>query len=134
MPDPFERQEQHELFFSSDPPGQAGRAFELLKGLEGLRVEPGSQTNSLLVSYSLRDYSMEGLETALTREGFHLDGSIWHSIGRTLVHYCEEVQYHNLSTPERKTKSREREIFVNAYEHHPHGDHDDTPEELREYK
>jgi hypothetical protein len=134
MPDPIERQKQHELFFSADPPGQAGRAFELLKGLEGLRVEPGSQANSLLVSYDLLDYSMEGLETALVKEGFRFDGSIWHSIGRTLVHYSEEVQYHNLSTPERKTKSREREIFANAYEHHSHGDHDDTPEDLREYK
>jgi hypothetical protein len=134
MLDPVGTQKQHELFFSADPPGQAECALELLKGMEGLRVEPGPQPNSLLVSYCLLDYSMEGLETALVNEGFRLDGSVWHAIGRKLVHYCEEMQYHNLSTPERKTKSREREIFVNAYEHHPHGDHDDTPEDLREYK
>ncbi len=134
MLDPFEKQERHELFFAEDPPGQAERALHLLKDLEGLQVEPGSQGNSLVVSYNLLDYSMEGLETALVKEGFHLDPSILHGIGRSLVHYCEEMQYHNMSTPERQTKSRTREIFVKAYEKHPHGDHDDTPEELREYK
>lgn len=134
MQDTVDMQKRHELFFAAEPPGQAERALELLKGLEGLRVEPGSQPDSLLVSYNLLDYSMEGLENALVKEGFYLDGSIWHGIGRKLVHYSEEMQYHNLNTPERKTKAREREIFANAYGHHPHGDHDDTPEELREYK
>ncbi len=134
MLDPDENQKRHELFFADEPPGEAARALQLLKGLDGLQVEPGSQANSLIVNYSLLDYSMEGLETALVKEGFRLDPSILHGIGRSLVHYCEEVQYHNMSTPERLTKSRSKEIFVKAYDNHPHGDHDDTPEELREYK
>lgn len=132
--DPFENHKRHELFFSDDPPGQADRAFDLLNGLEALQVERGSQPNSLVVSYNLLDYSMEGLESALVREGFRFDHSILHGIGRTLVHYCEEVQYHNMNVPERLTKSRGREVFVKAYDNHPHGDHDDTPEELRDYK
>jgi hypothetical protein len=28
----------------------------------------------------------------------------------------------------------EREVFVRAYDKEPHGDHDDTPPELRDYK
>ncbi|MBI1175545.1 MAG: hypothetical protein GC139_09820 [Sideroxydans sp.] len=135
MPDtPPETDKQRELFFSSDPPGQTERAYELLRGLEGLKVERGNHPDSLLVSYSLTDYSLDGLEQALLKEGFHFDDGVLQQISKKLIHYCEDVQYHNLNTPERKTKSREREIFVRVYDHHPHGDHDDTPEELRENK
>ena len=38
---PFETDKQRELFFSSDPPGQTERAYELLRGLEDLKVEYG---------------------------------------------------------------------------------------------
>lgn len=131
---PFETAKQRELFFSADPPGQTERAFELLSGLEDLKVERGSQPNSLVVSYSLVDYSLDGLEHALLEQGFRFDDGMFQQIGKKLIHYCEDVQYHNLSTPEHKTKSREREIFVKVYDHHQHGDHDDTPQDLREDK
>jgi hypothetical protein len=39
-----------------------------------------------------------------------------------------------LSTPEHVTKKNESEVFAQVYEHHPHGNHDDTPKDLREYK
>jgi hypothetical protein len=44
------------------------------------------------------------------------------------------VQYHNLNTPEHLTKGNTPVIFAKLYENHPHGDHDDTPKELRENK
>jgi hypothetical protein len=131
---PFETDKQRELFFSDDPPGQTERAYELLNGLEDLKVERGSQPNSLIVSYSLVDYSLDGLEQALLKEGFHFNDGVFQQISRKLIHYCEDVQYHNLNTPEHKTKSREREIFVKVYDQHSHGDHDDTPQDLRENK
>lgn len=131
---PFETDKQRELFFSSEPEGQVERAYVLLSGLEGLKVERGSHPNSLLISYSLVDYSLDGLEQALLNEGFHFDDGVLQQISKKLIHYCEDVQYHNLNTPEHKTKSRQHEIFVKVYEHHQHGDHDDTPEELRDSK
>lgn len=131
---PFETDKQRELFFASDPPGQAERAYELLRGLDGLKVEYGSQPNSLRISYSLVDYSLDGLEQALHKEGFRFDDGVLQQISKKLIHYCEDVQYHNLNTPEHKTKSREREIFVKVYDQHAHGDHDDTPQDLREIK
>jgi len=134
MINPSETQKRRELFFSAEPPGQAGRAYDLLKGLDDLQVEPGSQANSLVINYSLLDYSLKGLENGLIREGFSFDDSLLHQLNRKLAHYGEEMQYHNLNTPELPVKSREREIFVRVYENHPHGDHDDTPQELREYK
>jgi hypothetical protein len=44
------------------------------------------------------------------------------------------VQYHNLKVPEHNTKSPHPEVFVKAYENHPHGDHDDTPKDMRDFK
>jgi hypothetical protein len=123
-----------DLVFADDPPGQVERAYALLSGLDGLQVERGVDSSCLHVSYSLLDYSLETLELALIKQGFHLDNSTLTQIGRKLTYYREEVEYHNLNVPERHTKSRQSEIFVKAYEHHLHGDHDDTPPELREYK
>lgn len=131
---PFETDKQRELFFAAEPPGQTERAFELLKGLDDLNVERGSQPNSLIVSYNLVDYSLDGLEHALLEQGFCFDEGMLQQIGKTLIHYCEDVQYHNLNTPEHKTKGRQREIFVKLYDQHPHGDHDDTPQDLRKDK
>lgn len=123
-----------ELVFSSDPAGQVERALELLSGLDELQVARGTRPNSLCITYSLLDYSLETLEHAMIMEGFRFDETALDQIGKKLIYYREEVEYHNLNVPERHTKSRKSEIFVKAYEHHLHGDHDDTPPELREYK
>ena len=131
---PFETDKQRELFFSAEPTGQADRAFELLSGIDGLSVERGSQDNSLIIKYNLIDYSLDGLEHALLEQGFCFDENVLQQIGKKLIHYCEDVQYHNLNTPEHKTKGRQSEIFVKVYEQHPHGDHDDTPQDLRQDK
>lgn len=124
------------LVFSANSPGQAERAYQLLSGLDGLQVERGSQPNTLHISYSLLDYGLESLEQALIKEGFTLADSALGQIGKKLTYYREEVEYHNLNIPdpERYARSRKSEIFAKAYEHHQHGDHDDTPPELREYK
>lgn len=131
---PSETLKQRELIFSGDPPGQVERAFELLSGLDGLQIAHGSRPNSLHLTYSLLDYSLEALEHALIKQGFRMDDTALDQIGKKLIYYREEVEYHNLNVPLRLTKDREREIFAQAYEHHLHGDHDDTPPELRECK
>ncbi len=125
---------QRELVFSSEPSGQAERAYALLKGLDRFEVERGDNPNALRISYSLLDYSLEGVEQALIKEGFRLDDAALNQIERKLIHYREQVEYHNLNISEWPAKGRDREAFVKAYEHHLHGDHDDTPPELREYK
>jgi hypothetical protein len=131
---PFEMEKQRLLVFSDNPANQLDQAYLLLSKLENFRVERGGQPNSLLIRYSIQHYSMEALEKALAREGFRLKSSLFGNIKNHLIHYCEDVQYHNLKTPEPRTKNNSQEIFVKAYEHHPHGDHDDTPKELREFK
>jgi hypothetical protein len=124
----------HELFFAAEPAGQLERAYALLGGLENLRVEKGAEPDNLRISYSLRDYSLERLEAALKKAGFCFKENLLDKLGRKFIYYCEEVQYHNLNTPEHLTKSNTPVIFAKLYENHPHGDHDDTPKELRENK
>ena len=124
----------HDLYFAAEPAGQLERAQVLLGGLTKLHVEKGIEANSLRISYSLRDYSLEGLEAALKKAGFYFKENLLDKLGKQLIYYCEEVQYHNLSTPEHLTKSNTPVIFAKLYENHPHGDHDDTPKELREIK
>ena len=134
MLDSLDLNKKREIVFSADPPGQLDRAYQLLSGLPRCKVEYGDSPNTLLVSYNLRDYTLNGLEDGLTEEGFHLDHSPLHSIGRKVIHYCEDTACHNLDIPSHPTKEGAREVFVQAYEHQPHGDHDDTPPELREYR
>lgn len=124
----------HELYFAEEPAGQRERAYALLGGLENLQVEKTAEPDSLRISYSLRDYSLEGLEAALKKAGFCFKENLLDKLGKRFIYYCEEVQYHNLNTPEHLTKSNTPVIFAKLYENHPHGDHDDTPKELRENK
>lgn len=134
MTESFEPSKQRDIIFSAAPPGQVERAYQLLSGLPNCEVEYGNTPNTLRVSYNLHNYTLEGLENGLTKEGFTLDHNLLHSIGRKIIYYCEDTACHNLDIPMHPTKKNEREVFVNAYGHEPHGDSDDTPAELRDYK
>ena len=134
MADSSELNKQRDIVFSAEPLGQIERAYQFLSGLPGCKVEHGNAANTLRVSYNLRDYTLEELESGLTGKGFHLDRSVLHSIGRNIIYYCEDTLCHNLDIPAYPTKHNEREVFVRAYGQGPHGDHDDTPPELRDYK
>lgn len=131
---PFELDKQHDIVFNGEPQEQLEQAYLLLSGLPGCKVEYGNSPYTLRVSYNLRDYTLEGLENALIEEGFHLDHSLLHSIGRKIIYYCEDTTCHNMEIPVHPTKKNEREVFVKAYDQQPHGDHDDVPPELRDYK
>jgi hypothetical protein len=131
---PFELQKERLLVFGAEPADQLFAAYMLLVGLENFHVVMGPQPNSLLIRYSIQHYSLEALEKALTREGFRLEYRLVDKIKKHLIHYCEDVQYHNLKKPEPRTKNNSQEIFVKAYELHPHGNHDDTPKDMREFK
>ena len=129
-----EQSESHDLFFAADPAGQIELAYTLLSGMDNMRVEKGSAPNSLRISYSLLDYSLEGLEAALKKAGFCFKENLLNKLSKQIIYYSEDVQYHNLNTPAHLTKGNAPVVFAKLYENHPHGDHDDTPKELRENK
>lgn len=121
-----------QLVFARVPPGQAAEAAALLEGLPHLVVLRQCDERTLLVRYEIPNYTLERVERALAAEGFHLDNSILTKIRRALIYYCEAIQCENLAPPPRDRLSKQ--IFAEAYQHHPHGDRDDTPEEWRSYR
>ncbi len=120
-----------ELFFDKQHPGQVEQARCLLSGVEGIEVKSTANEFSLSIEYDLTDYTLKGLETALTSQGFHLHDSLYSKLQRALIYFSEETQLNNMRMPQRLIK-KSNEVYVKAWEHHPHGDHDDTPADLRE--
>jgi hypothetical protein len=129
---PCDLEKNREIVFHALPAGQAERALVLLEGLDGLVVSIGSDGNRLLVRYHVCEYTLEGLETAIASQGFHLDNSLLSKLKRALAYFCENVQRSNVEANEPDIKSQH--AFMRVYERHLHGDHDETPEEWRDYK
>ncbi|THF62339.1 hypothetical protein E6C76_18640 [Pseudothauera nasutitermitis] len=122
-----------ELRFKALPPGQVERAWLFLGLLKGVQVERLDNPLALGIRYSVLEYSLESIEDALSEAGFRLDNTLYMKLVRALVYFCEETQRHNLESPERLLK-KSNEAYVQAWDQHAHGDHDDAPPELREYK
>ena len=124
---------EREIRFKALPPGQLERAWEVLHVLKGLQIERTGDPLCLRVRYSVLDYSLEALEDALRDAGCALDNALYTKLVRALIYFCEETQRHNLLSPERLIK-QSNEVYIQAWDHQVHGDHDDTPLDLREYK
>lgn len=129
---PCDLEKNREIVFNALPSGQAARALSLLQGLEGLEVAAGDDANRLRVRYQVCEYTLEGLETALASQGFHLDNSLLCKLKRALAYFSESVQRNNVEADEPDIKSQQ--AFMKVYERHLHGDRDETPEEWRDYK
>lgn len=122
------------IHFSDIPPGQTPEAADFLGGLANLEVTGHPEHRCIDVAYDLHDHSLEELERALEDKGFHLDCALLTKLMRALYYYIEETELHNLEAPERLLKKSQNQAYIQAWERHPHGDHDDTPPEWREYK
>ena len=125
---------KREILFSKFPPGQVPEAADDLQHIEDVAVEPRYEKRALGVGYDLQQHTLAELEDHLVDKGFHLDNTLMSKLTRALIHYVEETQLHNLGAPEKRLKRSAQEAYVKAWEHRPHGDHDDTPPEWREYK
>lgn len=122
------------ILFAKFPPGQAPEAADFLNRIEHLNAEALAEQRTVQVSYDLREHSLEEIESALEDKGFHLDSTLFSKLMRALIYYVEETQLHNLDAPDRPLKKSQSEAYTHAWEQHPHGDHDETPPEWREYK
>jgi hypothetical protein len=119
-----------EIRFAKLPPGQVERAWALMERLDGLQLATGSVPNGIAIWYEVEDHTLEEIEGALRHEGFHLECSLYNKLIRALVYYSEDTQLRNMRGPQRLIK-KSHEVYSKAWDHHPHGDHDDTPPELR---
>jgi hypothetical protein len=120
--------------FAELPPGQVLEAADFLGGLAGLEIVPEVAERSIALVYDLHEHSLEEIESVLEDVGFHLETALFAKLMRALIYYSEETEIHNLDAPRRLLKKSQNEAYTRAWERHPHGDHDDTPPEWREYK
>lgn len=125
---------ERNVLFSKFPPGQVPEASDFLCRLDHLEVEAHVERRAVGVAYDLHEHSLQELEHALEDKGYHLDNTLMSKMMRALIYYVEETQLHNLDAPHRLLKKSQHEAYTHAWERHPHGDHDDTPPEWREYK
>lgn len=130
----FDLKKQRDILFSKFPPGQVPEAADDLGRVGGVDVEPKYDKRAVGVGYELTEHTLEELESQLVDKGYHLDNTLMSKLVRALVYYVEETQLHNLDAPEKRLKRTSQRAYVKAWEQHPHGDHDDTPPEWREYK
>lgn len=130
---PGSRKQREIRFCKLKQAQQIADALALFATLPNLEFSPGPLPNGITVNYEIGEYSMEMLETRLIDHGFHLENTLYCKLIRALVYFVEETQRRNLTQPERLIK-KSHEVYSQAWEHHPHGDRDDTPPELREYK
>ncbi len=124
---------EREIRFAKLPPQQVARALSLLLTLPKLEATAQPQNYTIRVRYDLIDHSLEELEDTLRSAGFHLSNTLYCKLSRALAYYCEETQLHNMECPQRLIK-KSNEAYVHAWSHHAHGDHDDTPPDLRHDK
>lgn len=125
---------KREIQFAKFPPGQVPEAAGDLQGIEQLEIETKYEKRAVGVAYDLRQHTLRELDEHLVDKGYHLDNTLMTKLTRALIYYVEDTQLHNMDAPEKRIKRSEQEAYVKAWEHHPHGDHDDTPPEWREYK
>lgn len=125
---------RREILFAKFPPGQVPEAADDLQRIDEVEVAPQTEKRVVGVSYELQQHTLLELEDHLEDKGYHLDNTLLNKLTRALIHYVEDTQLHNLGAPEKRLKRSAEEAYVKAWEHHPHGDHDDTPPEWREYK
>lgn len=122
---------RREVVFHHLPPGQADAALALLTGMPHLEVAR-LDGFTLQLGYDIAHYTLEDLEAALEAQGFHLRNTLLIGIRRALIHHCERVQRQDMGQPGPRTKNYP--AYIKAWEHRRHGDHDETPEEWRQYK
>lgn len=134
MINPFDLEKQRELWFTIEPADQTARALAILSGLPNLKAAHTPKAHVLEIRYNLRDYTLEGLEHALEQEGFLLDHSFLHHVGRNIIYYCEDTTRHNMEIPDHLTKKNEKGIFVEVHDQHLHKNHADILPELREFE
>ncbi|MFC7419741.1 hypothetical protein ACFQNF_07585 [Iodobacter arcticus] len=121
----------HDIYLYPLPTDQAEQAACYLKDTLEISVQYSNSTHRISVYYALTEHTLKSIEAYLKQAGFHLDESILSKIKRALAHYCEDIERSNLEIPVHNIKSRD--VFVKVWGNHPHGDHDETPEELRRY-
>ncbi|GAB6043414.1 hypothetical protein [Endothiovibrio diazotrophicus] len=125
---------QREICFAAlhPDPNQAHTALLLLDGIEGMESVRLIGERCIGVRYDLRHLSLQVIEEMLSELGFHLETNLLTKLKRALYYYTEETECANRGC-QMPQPAATREIFINRYQHLPHGCRDPRPEYWRRY-
>jgi hypothetical protein len=113
-------------------PHQAQTVMLLLSDIDGILGVRLGEGERVQVSYDLSRLSLKIIDEALIELGFHLDNSLFNKLMRALHYYSEEAQCANLGC-HRGGSNHTLDIFIQRYQHLPHGCRDNRPEHWRRY-
>lgn len=124
------RQRSIWLIEPSQDPGYADAAAELLRNARGVGHVQVARSDHLLVSYDVRDITLQILEALLSEFGYKLRSSLVCRTMRALCYYVEDIE---CSRCKHDQADYTRDAFITRYLRRPHGCRDHRPEYLRRY-
>lgn len=111
-------------------PDYADSAAELLRNVRGVLLVKVEKPDQLLVSYNVREITLQIIEALLTEFGYTLRTSIVCRLMRGLCYYIEDIECTNSKHDQADCT---RDAFITRYLRRPHGCRDQRPEYLRRY-
>lgn len=127
-----EKQRQRSIWLTepSQDPDYADSAADLLRNARGVIHVQVARSDHLLVSYNVREITLQILEALLTEFGYKLRTSLFCRTMRALCYYIEDIECSNCKHNQADCT---RDAFITRYLRRPHGCRDHRPEYLRRY-
>ena len=111
-------------------PDYAASAAELLRNVRGVQQVKVVKPDQLLVSYNVREITLQIIEAILTEFGYTLRTSLFCRLVRGLCYYIEDIECTNSKHDQADCT---RDAFITRYLRRPHGCRDQRPDYLRRY-
>lgn len=102
----------------------------LLRDVRGVLRVRMTGPNRLVVSYNVRQITMQVIEALLTEFGYRLHSGFFCRCMRGICYYIEDIECSNGSHDQAECT---RDAFITRYLRRPHGCRDQRPEYLRRY-
>ena len=127
-----EKQRQRSIWLTepSQDPDYADSAADLLRNARGVVHVQVARSDHLLVSYNVREITLQILEALLTEFGYKLRTSLFCRTIRSLCYYIEDIE---CTSCKHDQADYTRDAFITRYLRRPHGCRDHRPEYLRRY-
>ena len=117
----------------SQDPHYAESAAALLRDVRGVLRVKILKSDHLLVSYNVREITLQIIEGLLTEFGYNLRTSLFCRLMRIFCYYIEDIECSNRSDNKHDQAECTRDAFITRYLRRPHGCRDHRPEHLRRY-
>ena len=105
-------------------------AAVLLRDVRGVLRVRVTGPDCLVVSYNVRQITMQIIEALLTEFGYRLNTGYFCRFMRGICYYIEDIECSNCMPDQAECT---RDAFITRYLRRPHGCRDQRPEYLRRY-